>query len=285
MKRRDDWFSTVSDALRRSALWAGLAIAAATLLADASTASAQSPVSGNINVKFGPYYPSIDQEFSGGTQPFQESFGTDSRILGQISAEYYLFEEFGKVGVGVTAGYSNFTGTSEIEGGDNGDGGGGGMDGDGGMNGDGGGNTDGDGSESGVNLTEETKFRVIPLGVIASYRWDWLVKNYNVPLAPKVEAGLDYYLWRVKDGAGNLSKAGEDNARAAGGVPGYHLAARMEFLLDAIDPETAAAFDMSWGINSSYLFAEYNYSQINGFGGDRFKLGDSTWKIGLAFEF
>jgi len=277
MTRRHDTPSNSSATPRWPALAAGVTAAALLVLAGAPTASAQegeSPVSGNINVSLGPYYPSIDEEFAGSDQqPFRESFGNDSRLLGRFSAEYYLLDDIGNLGVGVTAGYTNFTGTSEIEGGGNGDG----------SNGDG--NGDGESSDSGVDLDEETKFRVFPLGVIASYRWDWLVQNFGIPLAPKAEVGLDYYIWRIKDGAGNISQAGDDNGKAAGAIPGYHLAARIEFLLDAIDPETAAAFDMSWGINNSYLFAEYNFSQINGFDGGRFQLGDSTWKIGLAFEF
>ncbi|MFB6352248.1 MAG: MXAN_2562 family outer membrane beta-barrel protein [Bradymonadaceae bacterium] len=278
MTRRDVSSSPLmSGTVGWPALMAALAVAAATLMADASPASAESPVTGNIYVKLGPYYPSIDEEFAGEAKPFRESFGTDKRLLGQIAGEYYVFDDYGKLGVGVMAGYSSFTGKSEVQGGDGGNGGG-----DGG-NGGGDGGNGGDSSDSGVNLTEETKFRVFPIALIASYRWDWLVEKFRIPLAPKVETGFDYYIWRVKDGAGNLSKT--DGTEAAGGVPGFHVAARIEFLLDAIDPETAAAFDMSWGINNSYLFAEYNYANINGFGGDHFNLSDSTWKVGLAFEF
>ncbi len=234
-----------------------------------TNAAADSPTTGNFNLKFGPYYPSIDEEFDGNTSPFEASFGSNARVLGQISGEYYLWQGHGKFGVGAQAGYTNFTGTSEIQGGGGGDGSDGG---------DGGGSSD-----EGVTIEEETKFRVFPLGDIATYRWDHPVEEWNIPLAAKVEGGFDYYIWRVKDGGGDISRA--DGTKAAGGVPGFHLAGRLEFLLNIIDPETAASFDMNWGINRTYLFAEYNYSNIRGFGGDHFRLGDSTWKAGLAFEF
>jgi hypothetical protein len=266
--------STV-DRLKLPVVFAAVVV---TLMALGSSAAAQSEseVSGNVNLKFGPYYPSVDEEFSDAT-PFEDAFGSNPRVLGQLDAEYYLWQGHGKLGVGVSFGYTNFTGSSQIQGtgGDSGgtDGGGGGDD---------NGGDDGS-SDDGVNLEEETKFRVFPLGLIASYRWDYLVEELNVPLALKGEAGLDYYLWRVKDGGGDVSEA--DGQKAAGAIPGYHVAGRLEFLLNAIDPETAAAFDLSWGINRTYLFGEYQFSQVDGFGGDSLRLGDSTWKIGLAFEF
>lgn len=278
MTRIDAQSSRSRSTVDRLKLPVAVAAAVVTLMALGSSAAAQanSEVSGNVNLKFGPYYPSVDEEFSD-ANPFEDAFGSDPRILGQLDAEYYLWQGHGKLGVGVTFGYTNFTGSSQIEGtgGDSGgtDGNGGGDD-----------NSGNDGSsDDGVNLEEETKFRVFPLGLIASYRWDYLVEELNVPLALKGEAGFDYYLWRVKDGGGDVSQA--DGKKAAGAVPGYHVAGRLEFLLNAIDPETAAAFDLSWGINRTYLFGEYQFSQVDGFGGDSLRLGDSTWKIGLAFEF
>jgi hypothetical protein len=273
---------STGDRLKLPVVFAAILV---TVMAFGSSAAAQSnsEVSGNVNLKFGPYYPAVDEEFSDAT-PFADAFGSNSRVLGQLDAEYYLWQGHGKLGLGVTVGYTNFTGSSQIQGTGEDSGGNGGDGGDG-SGGDGGGdNGGGDGSsDDSVNLEEETKFRVFPLGLIASYRWDYLVEELNVPLALKGEAGLDYYLWRVKDGSGDISEA--DGQKAAGAVPGYHLAGRVEFLLNAVDPETAAAFDLSWGINRTYLFGEYNFSKVDGFGSDSLRLGDSTWKIGLAFEF
>lgn len=252
---------------------------AATLLVGVSTASAQSEVNGNFNLKFGPYFPRIDEEFSGGETPFQDSFGDDNRVLGQVDVEYYLWQGHGKFAVGATAGYTNFTGKSDIR-----TGGGNSSDGSSGSD-SGSDNANGSNGEDGLNLSEETKFQLLPVGLTVSYRWDYLAQHIGVPLAPKVEGGFDYYMWRVVDGSGKVARAGEDNTRALGAVPGYHLSGRIEVLLDYIDPSTAAAFDVNWGINNTYLFAEYTLSRINRFGGDAFMLGDSTWKLGLAFEF
>ena len=241
----------------------------------ASSASAESPVSGNFARKFGPYYPQIDEAFSGSNQPFQDSFGADKRILAQLEVEYYVWQGFGSLGVGVQSGYTNFSGTSEIT--DAGGSGNGGSD-NGGSNGD-------SGSDDELSLSEETKFQLFPLGATVSYRFDYLLEEFSIPLAFKVESGIDFYLWRVRDGSGNLARAGSNNAKAAGVVPGYHLSGRAELALDSLDPSSSAVFDVTWGINHTYLFAEYTFSQIDRFGGEGFRLGDSTWKIGLAFEY
>ena len=247
--RRDTDTPTPHGPLKRlaTALLAGLGLVVG-LAAAPTPASAESNVHGNVNLKFGPYFPRIDEEFSGGEAPFADSFGKDNRVLANLSAEWYLFEGHGKLGVGGSFGYTSFKGGTS---GDSSSDGSGGDGSDNGMD-----DGSGDGSETSGDLTvdEEFKFRVFPLGTHVSYRWDYLAQEFNIPLAPKVEAGLDYYLWRAVDPGGNTSEF--DGEKASGARLGYHLTGRMELQLDFIDPQWAAAFDVSWGINNTYLFAE-----------------------------
>ena len=94
---------------------------AATLCALASPASAQlperreSPQHVAIDLKFGPYVPSIDRSagFNGAT-PFSDFFGDvndaagtpPSRgLLGQGEIDYQFFNRFGTLGIGITGGY------------------------------------------------------------------------------------------------------------------------------------------------------------------------------------
>lgn len=228
-----------------------------------------SEVNGNFDFKVGPYFPNIEAEFAEGDRPFSGAFGTDKRLLGQVSAEYYLWQGHGKLGLGATAGYTRFTGSSEIEGDGTAE--------------DGANDQEGSTEGNNLDLNEEARFTVFPLGVIAAYRWDFLVHQFGLPIAAKIEGGLDYYLWKISDGSGNVATI--DGNRAAGGTPGAHATLRGEFLLDWVDPQSAASFDMSWGINNTYLFAEYTFSRVQDLNGQGFRLGDNFWQLGLAFEF
>jgi hypothetical protein len=56
-------------------------------------------------------------------------------------------------------------------------------------------------------------------------------------------------------------------------------------LLDFFDPRAAREADNSVGINNSYLFTEWYYSDLSGFGSsNRMQVGTSTWVLGLALE-
>lgn len=238
-------------------------------LAAPDTAHAQqreSNVTGSFDVQFGPYYPRVDDEFDNAT-PFEQTFGSSSAVMFQADALYYLWTGHGKLGVGATFGYSQFSGTTQVGGSNGGNGGGG----------------NGGGNDGDVQLEKTSNFSVFPLGLIASYRWDFLVTEWNIPLALRVEGGLDYYLWELTDGSGDNPSSSD--VPGAGGTPGYHAAGRLEFLLDWLDPTSAAQLDFSWGINNTYLFAEYSYSQVRDFDGSGFRLGDTNWRIGLSFDF
>jgi len=246
-------------------------VAGVLLVMSAAPAQAQSDVSGNFELRLGPYYPSIDSELSG-AQPFQDTFGSNGRVLGEIKVDRYLYIGHGKLGVGGSAAYTNFSGEGEIVGGGDGGSGNGGSDG-------------GSSGDDGSGLTAETKLQMLPLRAQVFYRWDYLVEEFNIPVAARVEAGLDWYMWRIRDGSGNTATFGEDGPKASGATAGYHGAAGLEFNLNALDRGSAASFDYSWGINRTYFFAMYEISRVNDFGGEGFNLSDNNWRLGLAFEF
>jgi len=255
------------------------ALGAILVLAAPTTAGAESPVQGNVDLQLGPYFPRIDEEFDNSDeQPFADTFGSDNTTMAQLDAVYYLWDQHGKLGVGASFGYAKFSGQAQIEGGEGSNGGG--SDG-GGSNG--GGSGDGVSDEDGVDLTEQTNFNVFPLGVIATYRWDHPVQEWDIPVALRGELGFDYYLWRIADESGNTADTGD--LSGSGGTPGVHASLRGELLLDWIDPKSAAQFDFSWGINNTYLFWEFTFSRVRDFDGEGFRLGDNFWRLGLAFEF
>ncbi len=238
---------------RRASL---LALTLATLCP--AMASAQSSLSGNAEFKLGGYIPNIDNEFAGGQGPYRDFFGDDWQLYAEMEWDIYILRRLipaGKLGIGLHLGYTSDT--APVRGGES--------------------------AEGDDELPGETSLTVIPLRVSLLYRFDYLAINHNIPFVPVFKGGLDYYLWSISDSGGDRASFGGDSG--AGGRAGWHGAFSLQFLLDVIDPGSAAYMDMSWGVNNSYFFAEYMITRIDGFGSPGFDLSDNMWMFGLAFEF
>lgn len=217
------------------------------------TASAETPTYGAFELKLGTYYPNIDSEF-GDSGPFSDIFGTKNLVMGEIEVDGWIWQGFGKAGVAASFGFSRVKGTARAANPDN---------------------------QSEVSDT--TSFGVMPFRVGAMYRFDWLALHTKIPLSFNLEGGFDFYRWRIADSNGNTAEF--DGESASGWKPGYHLGGGVQLLLDFLDTATAAAFDLNWGINNSYLFAEYLVTRVDGFGAEGFDLSDNIWLFGLSFEF
>ena len=243
------------------------------------TEERQSPITGSFEFKLGAYYPSrIDDQFTnqGRQGAFERFYGKDNLFYGELVVERYLFSRFGKFGLGGHIGRARVKGDVQVA--------------EGAM-------TDEQEGEEGAlrEVPGETSFRIIPLRASLFYKYDYSAMHHNLPLVPFVRGGLDYYLWRNVDGDGELSQNAE-GVVSRGGVSGWHASFGVQLLLDFLDPATAAAFDLSWGINNSYLFGEYLLTRVDGFGRSQFdptrpnesvkiNLSDEQWLFGLAFEF
>jgi hypothetical protein len=214
------------------------------------TARAESPVHANLEFEAGPYYPDIDSNASG--TPFQDLFGGDNRILGEMTGEYYIFDGHGKLGAGLSIGFTRLSGSNTVDG------------------------------ES-LSVEETTRLSIIPIRALLSYRWDYLVEEFEIPLAAKVQAGYNYWVWRALDSSGDVSTVRGTKGRGA--KMGWHIAARLEFQLNILAPQMAASFDNTWGVNNTYIYGEFEYAQIDDFGEPGFEFGGPSWRLGMAFEF
>jgi hypothetical protein len=116
---------------------------------------------------------------------------------------------------------------------------------------------------------------------VAVFRVDVLARETLVPLVPYAKGGLGYALWWASDGDGLAREegvVGEDTSY------GWQFALGGMLLLDSFDRDSAVEMDTATGVNNSYFFLEWYYSDLDCFGGDCMQVGTSTWMLGLALE-
>lgn len=211
-----------------------------------------------LELKFGPYKPAIDDEFSGpGEGPYESVFGGDSFVLSALQVEIEFLKEYGTASAGVGLAYGSADGRSL--------------------------------QADGTRGNEETSLHLMPLNLSVSYHLDIFSRWWSVPLVPYVRAGLDYVIWWTTDGLGDVSDWAPDQDAGVrpgyGGVWGWHVGGGLKFHLDILAPTMAKTFDTEVGVNDSYLFAEVLHLVADDFGsGDSLELGDTTFLFGLAFE-
>ncbi len=207
---------------------------------------------GMMEYKLGPYLPMIDAEFDD-DGPYERFYDGSSMVYGEIAFDYHVWQGVGKLSVGIHGGYGRVRGTVRDE----------------------------TGAE--LDADEQASFRIIPLRTSLVYRYDYSAQHHNIPLVPVLKAGLNYNFWRAKDPGGDTAIA--DGQRGSGGQAGWHVTAGIHLHLDFFDRQSAAAFDMSWGIANSYLFFEHTWNRVGDFGDGVIDLSANHWALGLAFEF
>jgi hypothetical protein len=230
--------------------------------------SYRTPKEWAFELRFGPFRPNVDSEFSGttGATPYQSVFGGKRHLMSGMELDWQLFQSFGTLAAGVSFGYykvnakafeaADTNGTCVKD------------------------PTTGACVPSGDN----TSLRIIPLAALVVYRFDVPATLWSIPLVPYGKLGLNYTLWQVNDGNGNVPYSG--GGHGSGGTAGWQAAAGVSLLLDFLDPAAARNLDIETNINHSYLFFEWNHVDASGLGAkNKLHVGDSRWVLGLMFEF
>lgn len=204
-------------------------VVAAALVLAATSARAESPRWGSLELGAGSYSPNIDSEFTpapGQLPPYQKVFGSGRGWLFRAAVSRALFTRVGSLEVGFKTGYFQKTAKA----------------------------LDSTGQPSG----DETSFKFIPTSVMLTYRADFIADWWNIPLVPYGRASLERYNWWTTSGDGTWDKEGATN--------GWSVAGGLALLLDFFDPQLARELDMDSGINHTYLFFEVQKSKVNDFG-------------------
>lgn len=225
------------------------ALAALALALVATPALAASPRWGSLDLGMAGYYPNIDSEFPTRPGAYEAMFGTGRGWMFQLGISRALFTKVGSLELGIRTGYFQDKAKGIVAG-----------------------TTD--------RAGDETSFKIVPTSLALTYRFDWLVDRWNVPLAPYGRATLERYNWWITGATGSWSKEGATN--------GWSVTGGLGFLLDFLDPTLARELDQDSGVNHTYVFAEITKSRIDDFGSSSsWDLSDEKLSLsfGLSFVF
>lgn len=238
-------------ALHRMAVLAAL-LPAAALAGEVAGASPRNMV---LELKLSPYTPNIDSGFAPGAGPYARFYGGGPMILGELEFDYQFFQKFGSLGLGLSVGYGEKGAFAHLA----------------------------DGSVS----DQAAAFHLAPVKALLVYRFDWLFTRFDIPLVPYLKGGPVLIPWWMTKGTAIETDNGK---QAAGFKVGAAAVAGLALAIDFLDPRLARDFDVSMGVNHTYLFAEFAYQNASllpttADNPRPLNLDSLHWMFGLGLEF
>ncbi len=227
------------------------AVALAALLGAAPQAPAPAH-NGTFELQVSGFRPDIDAEF-GGTGEYAKHFGTGRGWMFRASGAKTVWSGIGSVDVGLRVGYYQDSGHSLY----------------------------GAGTPLAGQPSPDTEtFNIIPTSAFVSYRFDWLVDRFDVPLAPYVRLAFDRYNWWTTS-VGWSSRTGATN--------GWSTSYGLGLALDWLDPTLGREMQRDIGIEHVYAYVDLEQNHVSDFGSKKsWILSDekrNTLGFGLLFAF
>lgn len=208
-----------------------------------------------LELRFGPYLPRVDSEFSDGSHPFRDYFGTKNRVMPGLELDWLPVSvpNVLRFGAGAGVSYTSMTGTTK--------------------------QADGGTEDPG----QDTRFRVLPHWLVGVVRVDFLDRKTPIPVVFTGKLGLANSLWWVKD---SPSSSSADGLKGRGQSYGYYYGLGAALNLGILDPYRAKRLDGNMGINAIYLFGELYGMELDSFGKkNAMHVGDRNWVLGLSVDF
>jgi len=245
---------------RRRARNGSALIALFALLAPAARAEEQRHPRFLLAFKMDRYDPQVDSEPGLTGRPYHDIFHGRAPPRYQVELDWEVAHPFGALLVGATVGFWQNYGKAILRS-----------------------STPGNPQQSG----DTTTFDVIPFGLIATYRFDWLANRWErFPFIPYAQLGLMRAYWASLNGTGDVSVDRVNGGRGSGWTNGYTTALGIALNLNAADPGLAREAYNEVGIQRTSLFAEYGWTHLNNFNSrGALVLSDHAWRFGLAVEF
>ena len=207
------------------------------------------PATYALELRGGPYLPDVD-EAAGGSS-LESHFGAHSRFLLGLEVDWQALHLRGiaSFGPGFGWGYTRLTGRSFMP----------------------------DGSKA----EARTYLSVMPMYVAAVGRFDYFVQQTSVPLVVYAKLGPALAPWWASN---SYQTSEADDGTVGRDISyGWQWAAGVMFLIDWLDPQTAATMESGSGIRHAYLIGEVYGSDLDSFGSSM-QVGTTTWAVGVAVE-
>ena len=134
----------------------------------------------------------------------------------------------------------------------------------------------------GTPSAEATGLMIVPIRLMAVYRYDVLAHQFHIPLVPYAELGFVIEPWWTRKG-GSVEVV--DGKTGSGVKLGWGFTLGLALQLDFLNPTYAREARLEAGIYHFYLFGEFNDDFVNNFGGNGLNLSAAYWTFGIAFEF
>ena len=213
-------------------------------------------------LKIDRYDPQIDTEaglVAQAARPYHDIFHGRAPLRWQLEVDWQVAHPFGALLIGGTVGY--WQNISK------------------GLN-----------HETGLPSDDTALLDVVPVGLIATYRFDWPADRFNVPIIPYAQLGLQKAYWASFNGRGDVSRfrsaPADSGDRGSGWTTGWTSALGFALALDWLDPSLAREAFNDIHLQRTSLFAEYGWTNLTGFGKSKaLILSDRAWRFGLALEF
>lgn len=217
----------------------------------------QSPQYFALELRFSPFTPDIDSDPAlHGTAPYATAFGTNPRLLiaAELDWQAARIPHIGTIGPGLSIGYVSANRLAALA-----------------------------PPLTGVS-GETTTLEIFPVYAVGVLRVDVLWREAGIPLVPYAKLGLGVAYWRASN---TLGTSHYEGVSGVGSSVGSQLAFGLGLNLNVLDEYAARTFDESAGVNSTYFFAEWSRSDLNGlwFQQNALRVGGTYWTFGLAFEF
>jgi hypothetical protein len=244
---------------RRAALLGAVLLLPAAARAQDWTDSSRSPRRVLVALKIDRYDPQIDSEGGLAGTPYHDIFHGRAPLRWQLEADWEIAHPFGSFLLGGTVGFWQNYGHGIV--------------------------TNPDKAVPPVPSSDTASLDIIPIGIVATYRFDVLADRYRwLPFIPYAQAGLMTALWASFNGTGHVRSEG--GGRGSGWTRGYTTALGIAVNLDGIDPDLAREAYNDIGIQRTSLFAEYAWTRLDDFGkSGALILSDRAWRFGFAVEF
>ena len=203
-----------------------------------------------LELFLGFYQPRVQDSPGVVGNPYVQTFGNSDMLIGGVEVDRSFWHKYGYLGIAVSVAYGEKYAKALLS----------------------------NGTPSG----ESTGLIVLPIRLMAVYRYDVLAHAYHIPFVPyAMLGGVCYPGWTNKGGSVEIVN-GEQGSGVRWGW-GFTLGLALE--LDFLNPTYAREAKEDSGIFHFYLYGQFNDDFANNFGASGINLGAAYFTFGIAFEF